>query len=178
MSWASEERLATANLAQPKVSPHRARATVLCNKKSCLLKENGEPHLGILPSPGRTTPHSTWKRLPMKDRSTLDAEGSQPCKWLVIYKAGPCTWGTCTVSITTQPSSSSLLVRYHLWEEGMGCHPATDLRNSGLQCLWWYPLHTMIVTEVKGLMLSRNLETFSAQVRDRLTFEWDGWPKV
>lgn len=40
MRQVSKERLATANSAQPKDSPHRARAAVLCNKKSCLLKED------------------------------------------------------------------------------------------------------------------------------------------
>lgn len=40
MSQAAKGRLATANVAQPKVSPHRARAAVPCNKKCCLLKED------------------------------------------------------------------------------------------------------------------------------------------
>lgn len=177
MSRASEERLATANLAQPKVSPRRARATVLCNKKSCLLNQYGEPHLGILPSSGRTTQHlEAFAHEGQKHSWCRRVSALQMACHL--QSRSVCTCGTCMVSSTTQPSSSSLLVRYHLWEEGMGCHPATELRNRGLQCPRWYPLHTMTVTEVKGLMQSRNLETFSAQVRDRLTFEWDGWPKV
>ena len=87
------------------VGTQGAKPVALSNKKSCLLRE--EWNIPPINSTFiRWNGTSNWKHLSTKDQSALDVGSFQPCKLLIIYKAGLCTQGTYTVSTTRQNSPS------------------------------------------------------------------------
>lgn len=96
-----------------------------------------------------------WKHLLMKDRSTPDGEGSQPCRLPVIYKTG-----LCVVDLSPHnPTRSHCLCSNSSERKDVLslCHrPENRMPKS----LWQYPFQTVTFIELKGLIQTRN---FSAQ---------------
>lgn len=127
MIQASKERLVTAKtLVQLQVDPPGEKSVALSNKKSCLLKEErNTPPRGITFT--RENGINSWKRLSMKDQSTLDVENSQPHKLLTVDKA---SLGNCTASTTrkTSPTHPHSLRDITPEEKGWACHRAEEPR--------------------------------------------------
>lgn len=174
MSQTSKERLAIANSAQPKLGPHRVRPAHLLSSslQGLLLAEKWD---------WRITPGGTAFLWHLK----AFAHEGQKHSWCGRVSALQIashlqTRSVCCGSITPKhphphPACSHCLCDNSSERKDVLslCHrPEKRVTKS----LWQHPLDTVTFTELKGLMWTRNI--LCSRVKDRLTFEQDGWPKV
>lgn len=120
-------------------------------RNSACWRRTRESHLEVLLPSGRTTQQLEAFACEGQKHSWC---GRVSASQIACHLQSRSAYVGYLYSIYHHTTNSFLLLEwYHLWE-GMGCHPATELRNRGLQNPWWYPLHTMTFIEVKGLMKS------------------------